>query len=89
MTKSYSRRELQTVLSEAFIEKLNALDIGPGDERSLRRTLRAIAEVYLDVAVSGSTPPTVALHELQRVVRRRLPLLKASRPVWIMKGGAA
>ena len=89
MSKSYSRRELQAALSEAFIEKLNTLDIGPGDERSLRRTLRAIIEVFFDIAASGSTPPTVALFELQRVVRRRLPLLKASKPVWVMKGGAA
>lgn len=89
MSKPYSRRELQAALSEAFIEKLNTLDIGPGDERSLRRTLRAIAEIFFNVAASGSTPPTLALHELERVVRRRLPLLKASKPVWIMKGGAA
>lgn len=89
MSKSPTRREIQAALSAAFIEKLNALGVGSGDERSLRRTLRAIAEVYFDVASAGFTPPGVAMSELQTVVRRRLPHLKHGKAQWVQKPGAA
>lgn len=87
--KHLSRVQIQNALSKAFIEQLSALGVGAGNERTLRRTLRAIAEIFFGVAEAGDTPPTVAIHELTVVVRRRLPRLKSGPPVWPQKPGSA
>ncbi len=87
--KQHSRRELQVALREAFLKRLDELELGPGDASSLKRTMRALMHIVFDIAECGGCPPGVAVEQIHRVVRKRLQGLKHSKSVWVQKPGAA
>jgi hypothetical protein len=77
-----TRKELQQALAPALIKALSAIEFEQ-DATTLCRCVRALIEVAFDLAAAGSMPPSVMVVQLNRVARRRLPLLKSA-PVWVM-----
>jgi hypothetical protein len=86
--KDYTRKQLHAELTKAIVERLEALDIGPGDQKTACRLMRALTHCLMDVAVASSASPGAVIWEVRRVLARRLPELKPAKPVLVMKPGA-
>lgn len=87
--KAYSRKQLHAELTKVIVEKLEALDIGPGDQKTACRLMRALTDCLMDVAVASNAPPGAVVWEVRRVLARRLPDLQPAKPILVMKPGQA
>ena len=88
MKKHPTRNDIQRALEPALIKVIDDLGMEQ-NSTTLLRTIRALTEIAFDLAASGDCTPSAMLEQLQHVTRKRLPHLRAGRPVWVQAEGKA